>query len=72
MTDSKTRITQYLVFSCKDVGITVSYWESLDAIKEWRNNSKHQIAIKKGKSDWYKSFKIRIAKVERDYEFEML
>lgn len=51
------------------LGITVSYWRDLEAIDKWRMNSEHTIAREKGRSDWYKSFKTRIAKVERDYEF---
>lgn len=51
----------------EELGITVSYWESLEAIKNWKANSEHLIAQKKGKELWYKSFKLRIAKVERDY-----
>ena len=51
------------------LGITVSYWQSLEAIKEWKNNSQHLVAQKLGKKQWYKSFKTRICKVERDYEF---
>lgn len=53
-----------------DLGITVSYWRDLAAIKKWREHSEHTIARNKGRSDWYKSFKTRIAKVERDYGFE--
>ena len=53
----------------EDIGITVSYRKDLESIKNWKNNSEHLNAQKKGKSDWYKSFKVRIAKVERDYEF---
>jgi len=53
-----------------DLGITVSYWKNLEAIKIWKDHAEHKIAIEKGRSDWYKSFKTRIAKVERDYEFE--
>ncbi|NCP20576.1 MAG: antibiotic biosynthesis monooxygenase [Flavobacteriales bacterium CG_4_9_14_0_2_um_filter_35_242] len=53
------------------IGITVSYWESLEAIKNWKNNSAHQIARQKGKDLWYQSFKVRICKVENDYEFEL-
>ena len=52
-----------------DLGITISYWKDLDAIKKWKENTKHTIARKKGRSDWYKSFKTRIAKVEKDYDF---
>lgn len=53
-----------------DIGITVSYWKDLESIKNWKKHSAHQIAQKKGRSDWYKHYKTRIARVERDYEFE--
>lgn len=53
-----------------ELGITVSYWRDLESIKNWRKNDEHTLARKKGKLDWYKSFKVRIAKVERDYSFE--
>ena len=53
-----------------DVGITVSYWESLEAIKNWKNNAEHLIAQESGRSDFYSHYKTRIAKVERDYDFE--
>ncbi|WP_339201957.1 antibiotic biosynthesis monooxygenase [Paenibacillus sp. FSL P2-0322] len=51
------------------VGITVSYWESLDAIKNWKYNELHKVAQEKGKSEWYKTFGLRVSKVERDYFF---
>ena len=52
-----------------EIGITVSYWESLQAIKAWKENTEHLFAQEKGKTTWYKNFKVRIAKVEREYEF---
>jgi len=54
----------------EEIGITVSYWRDLESIKRWRDNADHTIARNRGRSDWYNNFKIRIAKVERDYEFE--
>ena len=53
----------------ENVGITVSYWESLDAIKMWKQNSEHLIAQQKGRSKWYSWYNTRICKVEREYEF---
>lgn len=53
-----------------EVGITVSYWSSLEAILKWKENVSHTEAREKGRSDWYKTFKVRICKVERDYGFE--
>jgi len=55
----------------EDLGITVSYWRDLEAIKKWKDNPEHKIAMEKGKSEWYESFKVRVAMVERDYGFEI-
>jgi heme-degrading monooxygenase HmoA len=52
-----------------EIGITVSYWTDLSAIKNWRNNMEHSIVREKGKSQWYESFTVRIAKVEQMYNF---
>ncbi len=49
------------------IGITVSYWKSLEAIKAWKNQSEHSIAQDLGKSTWYSQYKIRICRVEHDY-----
>lgn len=53
----------------EDLGITVSYWSSLASIKKWKENILHQEAQKKGKEIWYENYKVRIAKIEEDYEF---
>ncbi len=55
-----------------EIGITVSYWESLEAIRMWKTNVDHLEAQLLGRKKWYKTYKTRIAKVERDYEFEGL
>lgn len=54
-----------------ELGITVSYWESLDAIKNWKENSAHKVAQERGKTEWYKSFALRVCKVERQNFYEM-
>ena len=52
-----------------EIGITVSYWESLEVIQKWKANLDHLEAQEKGKTTWSKNYKVRIAKVEREYEF---
>ena len=51
------------------LGITVSYWDSLEAIKHWKANLEHREAQKSGRELWYSSFSVRVAKVEREYGF---
>jgi len=48
-------------------GITISYWKDKESILAWKNNADHQWAQKLGKEKWYKSYTLRIAKVERAY-----
>jgi heme-degrading monooxygenase HmoA len=52
------------------LGITISYWMSLEAIANWRHNSEHSLAQHLGRKQWYQSYKTRICKVERDYGFD--
>lgn len=52
-----------------EIGITVSYWRDLESVRNWRNHAAHAVAREKGRKEWYQSFKVRIAKVERDYDF---
>ena len=52
------------------LGITVSYWATLDAISAWKRNAEHQVAQELGRSQWYEAFQTRICRVERDYGFQ--
>ncbi|EPC03053.1 hypothetical protein L861_22350 [Litchfieldella anticariensis FP35 = DSM 16096] len=51
----------------EEVGITVSYWESLEAIRQWKAHVEHREAQRLGRERWYATFKTRISRVERDY-----
>ncbi len=53
------------------IGITVSYWSSLEAIKIWKQQSDHLLAQQKGREEWYNWYHVRICKVEREYEFKL-
>lgn len=49
-------------------GITVSYWESLEAIAAWKANVKHRAAQEGGKSRFYERYSVKVCSVERAYE----
>jgi heme-degrading monooxygenase HmoA len=49
------------------LGITVSYWSSEESIRNWKMNSQHLVAQRRGKGQWYEDFVVRVAKVERAY-----
>ncbi len=53
------------------LGITISYWNTLEDIKNWKQVSAHLTAQRLGREQWYKAYKTRICLVERDYDFEL-
>lgn len=58
------------VRDASDFGITVSYWDSMEAIRQWKQNEAHLVAQQKGKQTWYENYTVRICKVEREYSKE--
>ena len=47
--------------------IAVSYWESLDHIKLWKQDAEHLLAQKLGRSQWYKNYQVQIVELIREY-----
>jgi len=49
------------------LGITVSYWESEEAIRAWHDEAEHRLAQAAGRQKWYAAFQLRVCRVERAY-----
>jgi heme-degrading monooxygenase HmoA len=53
-----------------EIGLSVTYWASLEDIARWKSHAEHKIAQAKGFEMWYKAFATRVAKIEVDSFFE--
>ena len=51
----------------EQLGVTVSYWRDLEAIRQWKANAEHREAQRLGREQWYAGFRLRVARVEREY-----
>ncbi len=51
------------------LGIAISYWESKEAIVNWKANLEHLTAQDRGIKEWYSWYKVRVCVVEREYDF---
>ena len=51
------------------VGITISYWDSLDSIRRWGEHVEHRLAQQLGRSRWYEAFCLRVSRVESEHAF---
>ena len=48
-------------------GLTVSYWRTPEDATAWKRVAEHREAQRSGRDDWYATWRIRIATVEREY-----
>ncbi|MFC4307123.1 antibiotic biosynthesis monooxygenase family protein [Cohnella boryungensis] len=51
-------------------GITISYWESMEAISQWKSHAAHRAAQEQGKRQWYENYEVKICRVEREYSYK--
>ena len=47
--------------------LSISLWESEEAIKKWKHHAEHKIEQELGKTKYFHSYHIRVARVEREY-----
>jgi heme-degrading monooxygenase HmoA len=51
----------------ESLGITVSYWTTPEAAREWKRVAEHREAQRLGRDRWYRHYRVRIATAEREY-----
>jgi heme-degrading monooxygenase HmoA len=47
--------------------ITVSYWTDQESARRWKQVAEHREAQRLGRERWYRTYRVRVATVERDY-----
>ena len=50
--------------------LSLSFWESEEAIANWRRHTGHRGAQKKGRSGVFAGYRLRVAEVVRDYTMD--
>ena len=53
------------------LGITVSYWRDLESIRAWKAHGAHLAAQGAGRERWYRAYRVRICRVEREGSFDL-
>ncbi len=47
--------------------LSLSFWRDEEAVKNWRNHSKHRESQMKGRAGIFADYRLRVAAVTRDY-----
>ncbi len=51
--------------------LSLSCWETDEAIANWRHHADHMVVQAEGKRSVFKSYRLRVAEVIRDYDFSI-
>ena len=47
--------------------IAISYWNNLEDIKKWKQNSEHLVAQELGQTKWYEEYSVEIVEILSSY-----
>ena len=47
--------------------LSLSFWETEEAVSKWRNLEAHRMAQSKGRAKLFEDYRIRVATITRDY-----
>ncbi len=50
--------------------VSLSFWRDEEAVRQWRNLQQHREAQAKGRGGIFASYRLRVARVLRDYSLE--
>ena len=51
-------------------GITSAYFRTEADARAWKQVSRHLEAQRLGRANWYRAYRVRVAKIEREYGFD--
>jgi len=63
-------LERYESITSKGKFVSLQFWRDEECVRKWRNLQKHREAQKKGRGGIFKSYRLRIASVLRDYTMD--
>ncbi|ELY2856988.1 antibiotic biosynthesis monooxygenase [Cronobacter dublinensis] len=60
-------LERFQSLTAPDRFLSLSWWESEEAVRQWKGNLMHQAAQQEGKERIFAHYRIRVAQVLRDY-----
>lgn len=68
--DGFVSVERFQSLSNPNTFLSLSFWKSEAAVKQWREHFAHQAAQEKGKKELFSYYRIRVCNVFRDYSNE--
>ena len=68
--DGFISIERFESITTKGKFLSLQFWRDEECVRKWRNLQKHREAQKQGRGGIFKSYRLRIAEVLRDYTMD--
>ena len=68
--DGFISVERFESITTKGKFVSLSFWRDEEAVRKWRNLQSHRDAQKQGRGGIFKSYRLRIAEVRRDYTMD--
>ncbi len=62
--------TGFVSFTDQQRELSVSWWQTEEQISRWHKEAAHRLAQHKARSRWYRSYRVQVLQVCRDYQWE--
>ena len=64
---NKYGCTEFVAVTEGNYEIAISYWKNQEQIKKWKQDAEHLVAQELGRSTWYKTYKVEVVELIREY-----
>ena len=58
---------EFCAYTEQDQEVAISYWQSEEQIRAWKQDPLHLRAQQTGRKKWYKSYQVQVVEVVRQY-----
>lgn len=65
---NKYGCTDFISITEAPYEISISYWKKLEQITKWKQDAEHLVAQERGRSHWYKTYKVEVVEIIREYD----
>jgi heme-degrading monooxygenase HmoA len=69
-TDGCLSVERFESITAKGKYVSLQFWRDEESVRKWRNLQRHREAQAKGRGGIFKSYRLRIAEVVRDYTMD--
>ena len=58
---------EFIAFAEGNQELAISYWDSEEQIRHWKQDAEHLVAQQRGRDKWYSAYRVEVVDIKRTY-----